>query len=350
MKEIAYKTFSLKTHQKNLHFDKPSVCQFELTFRCPLHCRHCYTDCYNQAAYFKKELNTKQAKIILDKIHKAGVLWLCLTGGDPLARSDFSKIYLYAKEKGFMVTLFTSGFYLGPETIGVLKKSPPFVVEITLNAVSEELYEKIAQTKGSFSRVMKGIHLLLENRIPLKLKTMVTKDNFAQLPKIEEFVKRLGLEFQPDPIINPRLSGDITPCDLRVPPEELFALNKETREREGGQESRRCENPFYPCAIDGGSGFFVDPQGNLISCCLNRYHKINLLEIDVELAREESLSALRSKKFLRQAPCKSCELLSSCFWCPSRAYLEKADSEAPIEYYCRLAELNSHANRETVIS
>jgi len=63
MKEIQYRTFSLKTHKKNWRAANPNICQFEVTFQCGLHCRHCYTNCYNNSEYIKKELVFKDIKL-----------------------------------------------------------------------------------------------------------------------------------------------------------------------------------------------------------------------------------------------------------------------------------------------
>ena len=99
-----YKDFSWSLHSQRGR--KPTVCQIELTYSCPLHCQHCYTDCYNKPSLAKNELSTAQVKLILDKCQKAGVVWLCFTGGDPVIREDFVKIYDYAKKLGFITTIF----------------------------------------------------------------------------------------------------------------------------------------------------------------------------------------------------------------------------------------------------
>jgi MoaA/NifB/PqqE/SkfB family radical SAM enzyme len=52
---------------------------------------------------------TEDWKKILDNIQKEGCLWLTFSGGEPLVRKDFLEIYAYAKNKGFMITLFTNG-------------------------------------------------------------------------------------------------------------------------------------------------------------------------------------------------------------------------------------------------
>ncbi|MFC1631823.1 hypothetical protein ACFL2I_04640, partial [Candidatus Omnitrophota bacterium] len=62
MKETPYKTFSWQTHKKNWRIKKPSACQFELTFKCGLHCNYCYSDCYNKPADIAKELGAKEVK------------------------------------------------------------------------------------------------------------------------------------------------------------------------------------------------------------------------------------------------------------------------------------------------
>jgi len=39
---------------------------------------------------------------------ESGCLWLLITGGEPLHRADFMEIYLHAKKRGLIVTLFTN--------------------------------------------------------------------------------------------------------------------------------------------------------------------------------------------------------------------------------------------------
>jgi len=340
MREIQYRHFSLVTHEKNLNLNRTNVCQFELTFRCALHCRHCLTDCYNEKACIKKELTEGRVKLILDKIHKAGVIWLCFTGGDPLARSDFLNIYSYAKDKGFIITVFTSGYSVTDNVIGHFEEKPPFAIEITLNAVTEDLYERISRVKGSFIRVMKAIDMILEKNLPLQIKTQVTKDNLGQIPKIESFVRGLGLKFTPSTILYPRLDGDPAPCNLRISPYEVLILDKRKRPQDGECDfylKKNTQNYLFDCAIGSGDGFSVDPYGDIFLCNLIRTPRESLIETDVEEALNKLLPKVREERFKTASKCGHCNLRKVCCWCPGRAYLEKGDMEKPIEYYCRLA-------------
>jgi radical SAM protein with 4Fe4S-binding SPASM domain len=304
-------------------------------------------------------LKKDQLKFILDKVYRAGAIWLCFTGGDPLTRKDFLELYSYAKDKGFIITIFTNGYSMTKEIAGYLKKKPPFVIEMTLNAVTEELYEKISHVKGSFKKTMEGISLISKRKLPLKIKTQITKDNLEELPKIEKFVKGLGLKFRPSAILHARLTGNLTPCNLRIPPNEILGLNgkkelsdddcdmapetdnlkPKTDDHISPAGRRTPETNLFRCTISGGDGIHIDPYGNTFPCSLIRRPKFNLLKMDIEYASNKLSTLVRNRKFESNSICKSCNLREFCHWCPGKAKLETGDEEAPIPYYCEMAKL-----------
>ncbi|MCK4307995.1 radical SAM protein, partial [candidate division WOR-3 bacterium] len=208
-----YKDFSWELHKKAKH--KPIVAQMELTFRCPLHCEHCYTDCYNNKEVEKYELSTKQVKEILDKCKADGVVWFCFTGGDPLIREDFTEVYSYAKELGFITTVFTSLVLLNEKVLKTFKKYPPFNIETTLNAATPGKYKEITETR-LFKKHIEVIKKLLKNNLPVRVKTQVTKQNVGQIDKIKRLVESLGLSFRPSTMIHARLNQDTHPCNFRL--------------------------------------------------------------------------------------------------------------------------------------
>lgn len=339
MREIQYKDFSLKTHGINLGLDKASVCQFEVTFSCGLHCRHCYTDCFNRPDMRRRELSTDGVISVLDRVKRAGILWLCLTGGDPIARADFADIYAYAKDEGFIVTVFTSGYSVTRDIVRLFQDRPPFVVEITLNSVSSGSYEKISRVKSSFSKVMKGIEDIRMAGIPLKIKTQVTTDNLDEIPKIKNFVESLGMKFIPNHIIYPSLEGDIDPCKLRIRPIDvvgLYGLDKARRKIVPGESADKSRR-LFPCAIESGDGINIDPYGNMFLCTLIREPRMNILDTDIEEARAVLLSRVRDANFSGGSRCGDCSSKKSCSWCPGKAYAERGSAEEPIDYYCELS-------------
>ena len=317
---------------------KSNICQFELTFKCDLHCKHCYSDCYNNSYYTKKELNTKQVKFILNMLYKTSVIWLGLTGGDPFTRKDFLDIYSYAKNKGFIITIFTNGYSMTKKIADYLQDKPPFVVEITLNAITKKTYEATSGVGDSFEKTMAGIGMIVKRKIPLKIKTQVTKQNIEELEQVKEFVEGLGLKFRPYPMLHARLDGNIAPCKLRVTPQQILDIDNKFRPTaDHPTANQHRKNRLFRCAIGTSDGFHVDPYGNMLPCSSIRKPVVNLLENSIAKAQHEV--SLRIKNFKTNSKCQYCKLRDLCRWCPGFALLETGSIESPIEYFCKLAHL-----------
>lgn len=356
MKEISYQEFSLRTHKNNWLINKPNVCQFELTFKCDFHCLYCYSDCYNNPAYTKKELSTQQVKSILDKVYNAGCLWLCFTGGDPLKREDFLEIYSYAKQKGFLISIFTNGYSLSKKIAHFLKDRPPFVVELTINAMTKKTFEEISQLPDSYERAFRGLNMLIKRKIPTKIKMMLIKNNLDELSKVRNFARGLGLGFRYTTFINARLNKDKTSCSFRLRPEEVFDLNGKNRLNYANEEENNCfykrtqnikkqriKNRLFNCAA-GCDSVIIDPYGRMFFCFGLREFSIDLLNQDIQEALLGLFPQIREKTFTKSSPCRSCQIRDLCYNCPGGAFLEKGDMELPVEWFCELAHLNAGKN------
>jgi len=347
MKEIPYRQFSLRAHRKNLQSNRSNACQFELTFCCGLRCSYCYCGCYNAPGQRKKELSTAQVKKILQNVRSTGVLWLFLTGGDPLSRNDFLEIYRYAKRLGFIISIFTNGYSMTKEIAAYLKKAPPFVIEITLNAATEEVYEEITGVKGSFRKTISGIGLIRSAGLPLKLKSLVFSQNLDEIPRLKKYFKALEQRFLPSPDLFAALDKDASVCNLRVPPEDLYRLGLIKKERvescvlpPGGEGERFSgQKKLFRCTVLSNDGFYIGPAGDIFLCNLIRKPSRNLLKTDIQAAVKELRSSARRLQFQTDSKCRECRKREFCSWCPGKAYLEKGNPESPLEYYCSLAKM-----------
>ncbi|MCM8820169.1 MAG: radical SAM protein, partial [Candidatus Omnitrophica bacterium] len=107
----------------------PTEAHLELTYRCNLNCVYCY--CLKDP----NEISTNRFKEIISKLKDLEVFFLTFSGGEPLLREDFLELYLYARKKGFLISILTNGTLFNKKIIDVLTKFPPYVIEITLNAI-----------------------------------------------------------------------------------------------------------------------------------------------------------------------------------------------------------------------
>jgi MoaA/NifB/PqqE/SkfB family radical SAM enzyme len=266
----------------------PLLGQWELTCRCNLHCVMCYTDCFNIPDLLPQELSLAEINRIMDEIHEAGCLELCLTGGEPLARRDFLDIYAYAKQKGFLVTVFTNGTLLTPKIADYWVHSPPSMIEISLHGLTSETFEHITQGPGSYERCLEGIRLIRERNLPLTLKTTGMTVNRHEVLKIKEYVDHLGQDFPGQKVqykfgseIRPRLDGSEEVYQYQLADEDIRAIEQadpefraeRTRQDRQTEERLRQGNPL--CG-GGQYKFHIDAYGQLQLCSNNRQQSYDL--------------------------------------------------------------------------
>ncbi len=344
LNQISYKKFSLNTHLDNLRSGRPNSCQLELTYGCGLRCVHCYVASYNRPESIARELSTAKVKKIIDELRNAGVLWVCFTGGDPLTRKDFCELYTYAREKGFLITIFTNGYSLRQEHIELFRRQPPFIIEITLNAVDKGLYEKISGVKGSFKKVMASIGALRRHKIPLKIKAMVTKLNSQHIGKIKKYALVNDLPLALDDFLHAGLGLSPRPLEFRLPP-EYFSLRTK---RKGNscpvipKERKAVRNALFPCVAAGGDGFQIGPYGHISACCLIRRPDLNVLKNGVGPAVKKMVEYFRNLDFTTDSKCKTCARRDECGWCPGKAWVETGSLEKPLDYCCAIAKANDN--------
>ena len=351
----SYADFSRIIHEEVNALRLPVNGTIEVTNRCPLTCAHCYNNLpMDDAGARSTELSLADHKRILDELAELGCLWICYSGGEIFARADFLEIYSYAKERGFLITLFTNGTMITPRVADFLAELPPFDIEITLYGRTKATYEALTGIPGSFERCLRGIELLRERGLPLKLKTVAVSINKHEVFAMRRFAEELGVEFKFDPMINPRIDCSASPLAVRLTPADIVALDLEDSVRVAEWRRLAIEQaPPVPVFVDGetphiydcGGGvnsFAIDPYGGLTICVLSHVDKYSVKHGTVREGWSSFLSTVRDKRATRVTKCTSCALKSLCGSCAANGELENGDPEAPVDYLCKVAHLRAN--------
>ena len=248
MQTVNYGEFSGGVHERFAGKRAPMDVSIEITRRCPLDCLHCYNNLpMGDQVARAQEMTFAEHVRLLDELVAAGTLWLLYSGGEIFARKDFLDIYTEAKKRGFLITLFTNGILINERVADHLAKYRPFSIEITLYGATRETYDALTQVPGSYDRCMRGIQLLIERNLPLKLKTVPTSINQHEVYEMKHLAESLGVEFKFDPLVNPRIDCSQSPLAVRLSPEQVVAL--EFRDDTRKEEYRRLAK-----ARSGGAG------------------------------------------------------------------------------------------------
>lgn len=354
----SYGEFSLDLHQRVGEKRIPIEVSLEVTRRCPLECQHCYNNLpMSDLGARNRELSKQEYFALLDELADMGVLWVLFTGGEIFARKDFLEIYTHAKSKGFLITLFTNGILINEKIADYLREYPPFGIEITLYGRTKETYETLTAMPGSYDRCMRGIRLLLDRGLPLKLKTVGTSINKHEVREMRRFAEEeLGVEFKFDALLNPRIDCSRAPLGIRLSPDEVVSLDLQWQKLADAHRQslhRELASPNYGSdAVYGCGGgiksFAIDPYGMMSICVLSHRDTYDIRQGSVRAGWEKFLFEVREKKRTRPSKCITCRLHSVCSMCPANGELENGDPESPVEFLCEVAHLRAAALGFTV--
>jgi radical SAM protein with 4Fe4S-binding SPASM domain len=354
MQTQSYGDFSQALHQRVIGSRVPLVGTIEVTRRCPLECAHCYNNLDMDDRQARAgELSYAEHCRILDEIAEAGCLWLLYTGGEILARRDFLEIYAYAKSKGLLITLFTNGTMITPRIADYLAERRPFSIEITLYGRTKETYERLTGIPGSYEKCMRGIELLRERKLPLKLKSVAVTINKHEVFEMQRFAhEELGLEFKFDSMMSPRIDCSQSPLAVRLKPWEIVELDLEDPRRAaewknyaemfgGSVHTGERSDEIYYCG-GGVDSFAIDPEGKMSICVLSHFDTYDLRKGSFRHGWDDFMLKTRHKKMTVITKCANCAIKALCGMCPAQGELENSDSEKPVDFLCHVAHLRAH--------
>lgn len=347
--DLPYSDFRTRLRQKLGEQRLPLSGSLELNFRCNLRCKHCYVAHGHTGIPGKQELSLSEIQRIIDELVEAGCLWLLLTGGEILMRRDFVDIYLYAKRKGLLVTLFTNATLLTPRLADLLAEYRPFNLEITLYGWTQETYERVTGIPGSHRRCYQGIQYLVERAIPFRLKTVLMTLNYHELDQMRAFAEGLGVNFRYDPLINGGIESCGGPLAVRLSPTQVLEIDRqdldfgdawlETLRKHQGHP---ISDSLYVCSA-GKTSFHIDPYGQLSMCLTARQESYDLRQGSFKEGWEVFLKEVRAQKVRPNDICHQCELRAACSACPGWSYTEHGDSQAHVDYLCQVTHLRQQA-------
>jgi len=348
--------FSLweKTKAKRIPFSF----ELEVTARCNNNCRHC---CINLPAgdrsALEQELSLEEIKQITDHAVAMGAIWCLITGGEPLLREDFSSVYLYMKRKGLLVSVFTNASLVTEQHIRLFQQYPPRDIEVTVYGVTQETYEQVTRRTGSYAAFMRGLALLLESGIKVRLKAMALRSNFQEMPEIARFCRAKTKDyFRLDPFLHLRYDGNEKRNNEirseRLSPEEIVALEASDPDRLNALRDScgrliASDASFPDCdhlfQCGAGNGSFTVSYNGLFRLCPSLWQSdcvYDLKKGNLQEAWQSFVPKVRERRSERREfldRCLTCPIGNLCMWCPARAHLETGGMDAFVDYDCRVA-------------
>ena len=344
----------------------PVSFDLEITARCNNDCRHCYINLPpGDKAAREAELTPEEILNIARQAVDMGVVWCLVTGGEPLLREDFPEIYLGLKRLGLLVGVFTNACLVTPAEVALFKEYPPRDIEVTVYGATRETYEAVTRRAGSWRAFTRGLDLLLDAGIKVRLKAMALRSNAHELDEISEFCRERTKDFyRVDPLLHLRFDGDPVRNEEikaeRLSPEEIVAIERADRTRFEALQNE-CEkgeifcpelehqsrDHLFQCGA-GADGFSVGYDGTF-RLCSSLWHPGTTYDLRAGTLREAWEEWVPHVRDLRGAGagflerCRRCALVNLCLWCPAHAALETGAMDEWTEYFCDVAHARAAA-------
>ena len=282
---------------------------YELNLGCNYDCEHCYLGLKTFEG-----LSWPDRERLLRIMRDAGVLWLQLTGGEPLIDNLFGDVYALAYEFGMMLSISSNGSRLhNPAILDLLTSWRPYRVTLSVYGATAESYDGLTRRRGAFAKFERGLTAAHEAGLPLNLNLIVTKTNAHEVDAMRAMAERFELPYHVFSNMSPTIYGGA---------ESLPAQS---------QEYLRKRKPFTGCHA-GHTFFHVDPHGMASICKVGRDPQIPLMDEGVEgLSR---LGGIADGLLLRQGGCTGCTLQGTCGTCMPLVTLYRK-AKAPLSAYCQ---------------
>jgi len=154
---------------------------WNLTRRCNLRCRHCYTT--SADVDFPGELTHEQAMAVLEDLGQFGIPALILSGGEPLCRRGAFEIAARARQMGMYLALSTNGTQIAGETADRVAEIGFDYVGISLDGIGAT-NDWFRGKEGAFEAALAGVRACKQRGIKVGLRFTITEDNAQQLPDL----------------------------------------------------------------------------------------------------------------------------------------------------------------------
>lgn len=325
----------------------PLVVHFDLTYRCPLQCVHCYLMKNNK----HQELTLNEIKNILDQLADAGTLYLTFSGGEIFLRDDLPEIVTYARKLHFAVRLLASGVLIDKEMACKVASWYPEMVAFSIYDMDASIHDAITRKKGSLAKTLAAIEALKEKSVPLKISSVLMKKNVGHYYGIYDFAKELGAQFQADYRITPKTNGSKEPLKFHIKDQKIkeilsdpiFSRNYELEPTEGYSGIFDT----VPCGA-GHMSCYITPYGMITPCVQVPIEYGNLKEkLFSEIWNNSpELKAFRKITFSDIPKCVNCKLFAYCRPCPGLNLVETGNITTPPQRMCKEAEYMKTLNKK----
>jgi radical SAM protein with 4Fe4S-binding SPASM domain len=328
------------------------IVPWRCTFACDSNCVHCISAGKPAVA---NELDTADAKRIVDQVSDFGASFFGITGGQPFLRNDLFEVLDYATKKGLSTSIITDGRLLDEKTFQKIVKNH---TKISVSIDGGKQTNDAIRGKGAYAAAVAAIKKFSKEKL---LNCLVyTFANAGEVNNVNEADMRHVLDLAKKydarwvvfhgmiPYSNDKesLKADPSPAQYEWVCNKLYDLTQEYKgtpginiyipfyarvaKQRGMPDFDNWYNNFFLGRCFFGKFMSVAENGDVIPCSYNDFYRLgnikdkSLNQIWAEMQSSEFFSKVKDKDNLK-GKCGVCEYRELCGGCRSSALFYTGD-------------------------
>ena len=184
--------------------DAPICLTWELTYACNLACIHCLSSSGRRDPH---ELNTAEAKAVVDELARLQVFYVNIGGGEPTIRPDFFELVDYCVASGVGVKFSTNGSRIDAAAAERLSVNDYIDIQISLDGADRETNDAV-RGDGSWDMAIRAMDNLKAAAATVaraepgrragrfKISVVITRHNVSQLDAFEALAAEYDAELR----------------------------------------------------------------------------------------------------------------------------------------------------------
>ncbi|MBW0104853.1 mycofactocin radical SAM maturase [Pseudonocardia sp. KRD291] len=173
--------------------NSPICLTWELTYACNLACVHCLS---SSGRRDPRELDTAEAKHVIDELQRMQVFYINIGGGEPTVRPDFWELLDYSIDHNVGVKFSTNGIKLDKKRAKQLAATDYVDIQISMDGATAAVNDHV-RGPGSFDTSIRALENLAEAGFGQpKISVVMTRENVDQLDEFKAIADKYNAQLR----------------------------------------------------------------------------------------------------------------------------------------------------------
>ncbi len=242
-------------------FNSPIVVGLMVSNLCNLECRYCIAR--NGDGYSANNILLNNCDTLIERLVEAQIISLLISGGEPTLNDNLCVFLERLSNHIFLMMIDTNGVLLSDELLEIYKRGK-IIPRISLDSITREIHNV---NRGKFENTLLNINCLLDNKVDIRINTVLHKDNADYLEEMAEWLVKKNI----DKWHIFKLQKEFAPPQIWIEDEYAKRVIDNIFFRFSEKINIICK---FSSQNDGFSSFVIDSEGNCFSTDNDKNEKV----------------------------------------------------------------------------